>query len=196
MSSPRISRRRSSDAASRFSPANRISPPTILPGAETSLITDSAVIDLPHPDSPTSPSSSPSPRWKLTPSTARTTPARVGNCVIRFLTSSRCATGVKSKRRTPPLPRQARGRRPPRSVFWSGDDGLGRQQLVERLEQVLPAQLVLVDDDDLAFGVDEQRAREELDAVAPLHFEDAVARRLRPRDLVAREPAPHHRRVF
>ena len=60
MSSPRISRIRASDAASKFSPSNLISPPTILPGAAISRITDSAVIDFPQPDSPTSPSSSPS----------------------------------------------------------------------------------------------------------------------------------------
>ena len=35
-------------------------PPAIFPGGEISRINDSAVIDFPHPDSPTNPSSSPS----------------------------------------------------------------------------------------------------------------------------------------
>src|SRR2546429_99251 len=40
-------------------------------------IIESAVIDLPQPLSPTSPSSSPRSRWKLIPSTAHTNPSRV-----------------------------------------------------------------------------------------------------------------------
>src|ERR1043166_1465869 len=90
MSSPRISRIRLSETVNRFSPPNRISPPTISPGGPTSRINESAVIDLPHPDSPTSPRRSPSSSGKRTPSTARTSPARVRKCVRRFLTSSRC----------------------------------------------------------------------------------------------------------
>src|SRR6266508_404287 len=89
ISSPRMARISESEKANRSLPANLISPPTILTGGAISLITDKAVIDLPHPDSPTSPSNSPRLIEKLTPSTARTNPARVGNCVCRFLTSSR-----------------------------------------------------------------------------------------------------------
>ena len=48
---------------------------------------ESAVTDLPHPDSPTMPSVLPFSTWKLTPSTARTTPSRVKKCVCRSLTS-------------------------------------------------------------------------------------------------------------
>src|SRR5260221_10382245 len=51
-------------------------------------ISDSAVTDLPQPDSPTMPSVSPAASSNETPSTACTTPSRVKNCVLRSLTSS------------------------------------------------------------------------------------------------------------
>src|SRR6267154_4656672 len=44
---------------------------------------------LPEPDSPTTPSDSPSERMRLTPSTARTVPAAEGNSIDRFSISSR-----------------------------------------------------------------------------------------------------------
>src|SRR5690242_14035401 len=47
-----------------------------------------AVTDLPQPDSPTIPSVFPFSTEKSTPSTARTTPARVKKCVRRSFTSS------------------------------------------------------------------------------------------------------------
>ena len=47
---------------------------------------DFAVTLLPEPDSPTMPSVSPGRSVKLTPSTARTTPASVKNQVCRFST--------------------------------------------------------------------------------------------------------------
>jgi hypothetical protein len=50
---------------------------------------ESAVTDLPQPDSPTIPSVWPFSTAKLTPSTARTTPCLVKKCVLRSLTSSR-----------------------------------------------------------------------------------------------------------
>ena len=49
---------------------------------------ESAVTDLPQPDSPTIPSVLPFSTAKLTPSTARTTPSRVKKCVRRSSTSS------------------------------------------------------------------------------------------------------------
>src|SRR5258708_23760503 len=51
-------------------------------------MSDSAVTDLPQPDSPTRPSVSPAASSNDTPSTAWTTPSRVKNCVLRSLTSS------------------------------------------------------------------------------------------------------------
>src|SRR5687767_1995125 len=88
MSLPRISRIRFSDAVVSSSPLNFIDPPAICPGGYTSRITDNAVIDLPQPDSPTRPTSSPSPTPKLTSFTAFTRPARVGNIVLRLDISS------------------------------------------------------------------------------------------------------------
>ena len=49
---------------------------------------DSAVTDLPQPDSPTIPSVWPGSIENEIPSTARTTPSRVKKCVFRSLTSS------------------------------------------------------------------------------------------------------------
>src|ERR1041385_1722704 len=57
------------------------------PGAGTRRSTDRAVIVLPQPDSPTTPTVSPSSTWRLTPSTARTTPRDVKNWV--FMSSMR-----------------------------------------------------------------------------------------------------------
>ena len=47
---------------------------------------ESPVVDLPHPDSPTTPTHSPSPTSKETPSTATTAPVRVRNSVRRLST--------------------------------------------------------------------------------------------------------------
>ncbi|CAA9588141.1 MAG: hypothetical protein AVDCRST_MAG88-4336 [uncultured Thermomicrobiales bacterium] len=67
----------SSESASRSVPSRTISPPSIRPGALIRRISDSAIVDLPEPDSPTSPSRSPARRVKSTPSTARTAPRGV-----------------------------------------------------------------------------------------------------------------------
>src|SRR3546814_4669048 len=47
---------------------------------------ENPLFDLPRPDSPTRPRISPRPTEKLTPSTARTMPSRVGKWVSRFST--------------------------------------------------------------------------------------------------------------
>src|SRR5215467_2510337 len=56
------------------------------PGSGISRRIDSAVTDLPLPDSPTMPRLSPGWRSKLTPSTALIIPASVLNCVRRLRT--------------------------------------------------------------------------------------------------------------
>ena len=56
------------------------------PGGCTRRMIDSAVTDLPLPDSPTSPSVSPAPISKLTSSTAVTAPAGVSKTVVRLET--------------------------------------------------------------------------------------------------------------
>src|SRR2546425_2898965 len=70
-----------------------IAPFTILPGGiGMSRMSERAVTVLPQPDSPTSPSVSPAASSKDTPSTARTTPSRVKNCVCRSLTARSSGT--------------------------------------------------------------------------------------------------------
>ena len=54
-----------------------------------SRIMDSAVMDLPEPDSPTSASTDPLESEKLTPRTASTAPCGDGKVVLRFLTDKR-----------------------------------------------------------------------------------------------------------
>src|SRR5207302_1904790 len=70
-------------------PRNMILPAVIRPGSGTSLRIESAVIVLPQPDSPTMPSVSRASMCSETPSTARTTPREVKNCVCRSSTCSR-----------------------------------------------------------------------------------------------------------
>src|SRR5262245_55817538 len=70
-------------------PSNKISPDV---GASSFMIIRPVVV-LPQPDSPTRPTVSPAPMWKLMLSTARTAPAgprerklwRTGKCLTRFL---------------------------------------------------------------------------------------------------------------
>src|SRR5262245_21550871 len=61
-------------------------------GCATRRMTDSALTDLPQPDSPTSATVSAGWTSQDTPSTARTTPADVVKCVRRSLTSSNALT--------------------------------------------------------------------------------------------------------
>jgi hypothetical protein len=78
MRAPRIERMSFSSIVTRLFPSNWISlPGSIRPGGRTRRRRESAVTDLPHPDSPTSPTVSPDPISKLTPSTARATPPSV-----------------------------------------------------------------------------------------------------------------------
>src|SRR5262245_5322465 len=112
ISRPRILRISSSETASRSRPLKRIWPPTIRPaGCATRRITDSALTDLPQPDSPTSATVSPALTSQETPSTARTTPAPVRNWVWRFLTSRRVSATLPSPRR--PIVLQVSTRRSP-----------------------------------------------------------------------------------
>src|SRR2546425_2170968 len=70
-----------------------IEPFTMRPGGiGMRRMSERAVTVLPQPDSPTSPSVSPAASSKDTPSTARTTPSRVKNCVYRSLTSRSSGT--------------------------------------------------------------------------------------------------------
>ena len=59
-------------------PSKRIVPPLIVPGASVSRRIAVPRVDLPLPDSPSSPTNSPSSRLKLTPRTACTVAAFLG----------------------------------------------------------------------------------------------------------------------
>src|ERR671919_18287 len=69
------------------SPSSSTSPAAIRPGGSSRPITAAPVSDLPAPDSPTTPSTSPSPIWNETPLTATSVPRRAANSTRRFLTS-------------------------------------------------------------------------------------------------------------
>ena len=85
---PRIERTSSSSIFRTSAPSKMIEPFTIFPGGcGMSRMSESAVTDLPQPDSPTMPSVSPWSSSNDTPSTARTTPSRVKNCVWRSVTA-------------------------------------------------------------------------------------------------------------
>ena len=70
-------------ASSSSRPLNRMLPPAMRPGGCTSRMIDSAVTDLPLPDSPTSPSVSPARISKLTSSTAGAGPPGRSKTVVR-----------------------------------------------------------------------------------------------------------------
>ena len=80
-------------------------PAATRPGGCTSRMMDSDVTLLPHPLSPTSPSTSPLSMAKLTPSTARSTPWSVAKCVSSPSTES--SGGMISQRDA--APREADG---------------------------------------------------------------------------------------
>jgi len=93
MRRPRMRRRPSAGRLSMRSPASRTSPAAIRPGRSSRPMIAMPVRDLPAPDSPTTPSTSPRSMEKDTSSTATSVPRRVGNSTRRFFTSSR---GVRS----------------------------------------------------------------------------------------------------
>src|SRR3990170_1657398 len=86
---PRMSRISASSTLSRSLPRNRTEPPTMRPGCSMSRITDRAVMLLPQPDSPTTPTVLPSPISYETPSTALTVPSWVKKWVRRSWISRR-----------------------------------------------------------------------------------------------------------
>ncbi len=69
------------------SPSSRISPAAMRPGGSSRPMIAMPVSDLPAPDSPTTPSTSPGAMRNDTPSTATSVPRRVGNSTRRSFTS-------------------------------------------------------------------------------------------------------------
>src|SRR5271157_2077309 len=76
---PRMARNSAPDRVAMSRPAKRIEPPVILPTPGRSRITASATVDLPQPDSPTSPIASPGMTLQEKSITAGISPARVKN---------------------------------------------------------------------------------------------------------------------
>src|SRR5450755_1010745 len=68
-------------------PWNVTLPPVISAGGTSSWAIANSRVDLPQPDSPTTPMNSPGPRSKLTSSTARTVPRSIAYSTVRPLTS-------------------------------------------------------------------------------------------------------------
>ena len=99
---PRTARIAASGSASRSWPSSRTRPSAMRPASGSRRISDSAVIDLPLPDSPTSAKHSPLRSLMSTPSTARSSPLGVSRYVLRFATSSTglftCAPVDRSRR--------------------------------------------------------------------------------------------------
>src|SRR5258708_29729638 len=99
-------------------PSSRISPEAMRPGGSSRPMMALPVSDLPAPDSPTTPSTSPGAMSNDTSSTASKVPRRVGNSTRRFLTSRSggllevvmVSYGPRASRRLVPLrPRGAPG---------------------------------------------------------------------------------------
>src|SRR5262252_492228 len=89
MSSPRMARISDSPSFSKLRPSKNTSPPTMRPGGETSRMIESAVTDLPQPDSPTRLNVSPRSSVNETSSTERASPRLVEKNVFRLRTSRR-----------------------------------------------------------------------------------------------------------
>src|SRR3954463_100789 len=83
---PRTRRISSGGRLSMRSPESWISPPAMRPGRSISPMTASPVTDLPAPDSPTTPSTSPLAMSKETLSIARSVPRREANSTRRLRT--------------------------------------------------------------------------------------------------------------
>ena len=112
------------------SPSSRMRPSTMRAASGSRRSSESAVMLLPEPDSPTSPSVSPSRMRKLTPSTARVTPHLVKRCVCRSCTSRTtlppCLAlfAASFKRHSLPDPLSLQGERVRVRVLRGGVDGL------------------------------------------------------------------------
>src|SRR5215470_5880332 len=83
---PRILRASSGGKSSMRRPLKRTSPPTTRPGGSSSPMMAAPVSDLPAPDSPTTPSTSPGAMSNDTPSTAMSVRRRVGKATRRSRT--------------------------------------------------------------------------------------------------------------
>src|ERR1700728_2013445 len=159
----------------RLRPAKVTLPPVISAGGTSSWAIANSSVDLPQPDSPTTPMNSPGPRSKLTSSTARTVPRSMKYSTVRPLTW-RIGSGTGH-----PLPshRPQRGvadlvegvveqgeRRPQRGDAGSGGErphglpGLQRRVVLRPVEHRPPALRVRVAQaDELQAGGEQDRVQ-------------------------------------
>ena len=79
-------------------PSSRISPPAMRPGGSSRPMMAAPVSDLPAPDSPTTPSTSPGAMSNETSSTATSVPRRVGNSTRRSSRPRRAAARLQARR--------------------------------------------------------------------------------------------------
>src|SRR5688572_6387577 len=133
MREPRIWRSCASRICRRSVPSKTMRPPTMRPGGSTRPRIEKPVTVLPQPDSPTRPSTSPGRTLKLTPSTARTTPARVKKWVLRSSTSRTLALKPRIQDIAQPVADQvdAHDRREKRDTRVEADPVLARQHVLE-----------------------------------------------------------------
>src|SRR5687768_631985 len=130
---PRTRRISSSRSPSRSTPSSRTRPPTMRPGASTRPRIEKPVTVLPHPDSPTRPSTSPAFTAKLTPSTARTTPDRVKKWVLRSSTTKVLSfkAGIQDVAQAVTDEVDAHDRREQREAGVEADPVLAREHVLE-----------------------------------------------------------------
>src|SRR5437899_6242205 len=87
-------------SVTRFSPRNITLPPVISAGGLSSRASANSRVDLPQPDSPTTPTNSPACTSRSTPSTAPTDPREVAYSTRRSRTSRMGALDTSSPHRT------------------------------------------------------------------------------------------------
>src|SRR5205823_9176803 len=97
ISRPRTLRIASYGRLSMRRPDKRISPRAMRPGGSINPMIAAPVNDLPAPDSPTTPSTSPGAIVKLTSRTAASVPRRVGNSTRSAQTSNSGATAIERR---------------------------------------------------------------------------------------------------
>src|SRR5499433_1998222 len=127
MRAPRTWRMASASLASRSSPSRSTWPAAIRPGGGTRRMMESDVTLLPQPLSPTRPSTSPRSMAKLMPSTARSTPWLVANCVSSPSTERSGAISALTTFHPRPNPQGERGSPVPSPLAGAKDGVMGTQ---------------------------------------------------------------------
>src|SRR5207247_10101088 len=145
ISVPRIDSISSSERSARSRPLNRMRPPAIRLARGSNRMIESAVIDLPEPDSPTMPSVSPASTVSDTWSTARISPCFNAMCVCTFSSSRRWVTRTSGPE--PWIQRVAQGvaeqveavhRDRDRGPRHDGQPGVVRQECGTRADHLAP----------------------------------------------------------